>query len=151
LLARSGDKEQDEPEEIEEGEEESEGSGSSFRLKAWNQRKHPNLGYDPHTDSSPEKLPLFPDMVRDEVHPSREIPLIDQIHRLMLLWKSGDVSKVNEYLDLRGLRRNPLFHQLLQALIELAPAGGEERALMESISNHVSGVQKARDPQLFGS
>jgi putative DNA methylase len=67
--------------------------------------------------------------------------LIDQVHRLMHLWKGGDVSKVNEYLDLRGLHRNPLFHHFLQALIELAPAGSEERALMESISNHVGGRQ----------
>ena len=143
LLARRGGKEQEEPDETEneEGEEEeNEGSGSSFRLKAWNQRKNPRMGYDPATDDSAEKLPLFPDMERD-VQPSREIPLIDQVHRLMHLWKSGDVNKVNEYLDLRGARRNPLFHQLLQALIELAPAGSEERSLLESISNHVSGKQ----------
>ncbi len=138
LLARRGGKEQEEPEEGEEGEAEQEGSGSSFRLKAWNQRKNPHMGYDLATDSSPVRLPLFPDMER-EVQATREIPLIDQVHRLMHLWKSGDVSKVNEYLDLRGLRRNPLFHQLLQALIELAPAGNEERSLIESISNHVGG------------
>jgi putative DNA methylase len=36
------------------------------------------------------------------------------------------------------LRRNALFHQLLQALIELAAAGSEERLLLESISNHVT-------------
>jgi hypothetical protein len=154
ILARRGGKEENHgdtegtEEEAEEGEEK-EGSGSSFRLKAWNQRKHPNLGYDPHTDSSHEKLPLFSEM-ESEVQPGREIPLIDQVHRLMLLWKAGDVSKVNEYLDLRGLHRNPLFHQLLQALIELAPAGSEERALMESISNHVGGKQ-AQAPRLFES
>ena len=66
----------------------------------------------------------------------------------MHLWKNGDVSKVNEYLDLRGARRNPLFHQLLQALIELAPVGSEERSLLESISNHVGGKQ-ANAPRLF--
>ena len=110
------------------------------------------MGYDPHTDGSSEKLPLFPELER-EVQPSREIPLIDQIHRLMLLWKGGDVSKVNDYLDLRGLRRNPLFHQLLQALIELAPAGSEERSLMESISNHVGGRAHPApfQPELKGS
>ena len=148
LLARRGGKEQEEvDEDAESGEAEEEGSGSSFRLKAWNQRKNPRMGYDPETDSSPAKLPLFPDMER-EVTASREIPLIDQVHRLMHLWKSGDVSKVNEYLDLRGLRRNPLFHQILQALIELAPAGSEERALMESISNHVGG-KRLQTSQLF--
>jgi hypothetical protein len=31
---------------------------------------------------------------------------------------------------------------LLQALIELSPAGSEERSLLESISNHVSGNGK---------
>jgi adenine-specific DNA methylase len=149
LLARRGGKEQEEDDETEneDSEVEEEGSGSSFRLKAWNQRKQSRMGYDPATDSSAEKLPLFPDMAR-EVQPSREIPLIDQVHRLMHLWKGGDVSKVNEYLDLRGLRRNPLFHQLLQALIELAPAGSEERSLLESISNHVGG-QKSQSPKLF--
>ena len=34
-----------------------------------------------------------------------------------------------------------LRHQLLQALIELAPAGSEERALLESLSNHVGAGQ----------
>jgi len=65
------------------------------------------------------------------------VPLIDQIHRLMHLWKAGDVIKVDEYLEAKALRRNVLFQQLLQALIELAPAGSEERSLLESISNHV--------------
>jgi len=149
LLARRGGKAQEESdeEETEEGETEAEGTGSSFRIKAWSQRKNPRMGYDPATDSSAEKLPLFPDMER-EVQPIREIPLIDQVHRLMHLWKNGDVSKVNEYLDLRGARRNPLFHQLLQALIELAPVGSEERSLLESISNHVGGKQ-ANAPRLF--
>lgn len=142
LLARRGGKEKDELDESDEegGEGEAEGSGSVFRLKTWNQRKNPRMGYDPATDGSTEKLPLFPDMER-EVLPIREIPLIDQAHRLMHLWKSGDVSKVNEYLDFRGTRRNPLFLQLLQALIELAPTGGEERSLLESISNHLGGTQ----------
>ena len=64
-------------------------------------------------------------------------PLIDQVHRLMHLWKTGEVVKVNEYLDARALRQNKIFHQLLQALIELAAQGSEERSLLEKISNHV--------------
>ena len=148
LLARRGGKNvttedtESTEETLDEDEEGEEGSGSVFRLKAWHQRKNPRMGYDPATDGSAERLPLFPDLER-EVQPSREIPLIDQVHRLMHLWKSGDVSKVNEYLDLRGARRNPLFHQLLQALIELALAGSEERSLLESISNHLGGKQTA--------
>jgi hypothetical protein len=56
----------------------------------------------------------------------------------MHLWRSGEVGKVDEFLDTRGLRRSAVFHQLLQALIELAERGSEERALLESLSNHIS-------------
>lgn len=129
LLARSGKQAAaDEDEETGEEEAESEdagesesGSGSTFKLKSWQQRKGKNLGYDAGT---------------------RPAPLIDQVHRLMQLWKAGDVTAVDEYLDARALTRNLLFHQLLQALIELAPEGGDERALLESISNHVAAKDK---------
>jgi len=65
-------------------------------------------------------------------------PLIDLIHRLMHLWKAGDVIKVDDYLDSRALRRNSIFIQLLQALIELSQAGSEERSILEGLSNHVA-------------
>jgi len=94
------------------------GTGSALKLRAWNQRKAKDLGLD-----APR---------------GKTIPLIDQVHRIMRLWKAGDVVKVNEYLDQRALRSNHVFHQLLQALIELAPHASEERSLLESISNHVA-------------
>lgn len=78
------------------------------------------------------------------------VPLIDQVHRLIHLWKAGDVVKVDQYLDDKGLRRNALFHQLLQALIELAPAGSDERALLESISNHVAARGKESAERQLG-
>lgn len=56
----------------------------------------------------------------------------------MHLWRAGDQVRVNEYLDGRGLQRNPLFHHLLQALIELEPAGSDERAILEALSNHAA-------------
>ncbi len=31
-------------------------------------------------------------------------PLIDQVHRMMHLWKAGDVVRVDEYLEARGLK-----------------------------------------------
>ncbi len=103
--------------EVEDDDDEtSEGSGSKVKLKPWQQRKRAGL--------NPED--------------ARPIPLIDQTHRLMHLWRAGDVTKVDEYLEMRGLRRNVLFHYLLQSLIELAPAGSEERSLLESISNHLA-------------
>ena len=82
---------------------------------------------------------------------ARPAPLIDQAHRLMHLWRAGDEARVNDYLDDRGLKRHVLFARLLQALIELADAGSEERAILESLSNHIaarSGVAPARQARL---
>jgi len=122
LLARTGGQailvEDDEEVSEESAAEPEEGTSSTVRLKQWKQRKSASLGYNAPGTPPP--------------------PLIDQLHRLMHLWRAGDVSRVDEYLDVRGLGHNHLFHQLLQALIELAPAGSDERALIESISNHVA-------------
>ncbi|MFZ0890368.1 MAG: DUF1156 domain-containing protein [Candidatus Binataceae bacterium] len=126
ILQRTGG--QSEPED--DGEEESatetaegaeEGTGSKVRLRPWNKRIRKSMGYDGDAGAAAAK----------------PAPLIDQVHRLMHLWRAGDLIKVDEYLDSRGLRRSAIFHQLLQALIELAPAATEERSLLESISNHV--------------
>ena len=110
---------EEEGSEDERGEEPAErGSGSELKLRPWNKRASKDLGLE-----APRGKP---------------VPLIDQVHRIMRLWKAGDVVKVNEYLDQRALRANKVFHQLLQALIELAPHASEERSLLESISNHVA-------------
>jgi len=103
------------------------GSGSTLRLKAWNQRKSSGLGYEPIDRSGGD----------GSAKSYRGVPLIDQVHRLMHLWKAGDVNDVNEYLDLHGLRRSEIFKKLLQALIELAEPGSEERSILESLSNHL--------------
>lgn len=116
--------------------------GSTVKLKSWKQRNRPNMGYDPALDSLIQQkrrqpaLPGMPETTAAYAVPSREIPLIDQVHRLMHLWKEGSVNLVDDYLNMRGLRRNTLFHQLLQALIELAR--NDERATLESISNHIA-------------
>jgi hypothetical protein len=102
-----------------------EDSGSKVKLKTWAQRKGRSLGYE-----GPGGKP---------------IPLIDRIHCLMHLWKAGDLSKVDEYLDGNGLRRQELFKRLLQSLIELSPHGSEERSLLESLSNHVQARGAVKD------
>ncbi len=56
----------------------------------------------------------------------------------MHLWRDGDEARVNACIDDHGLGRHALFARLLQALIELAPAGSEERAILESLSNHIA-------------
>lgn len=91
--------------------------GSKVRLKPWSQRASKGLGLDA---------------------PGRPAPLIDQVHRLMQLWKEGDVAEVDGYADDRALRENPILPKLIQALIELAAAGSEERSTLESISNHLA-------------
>lgn len=99
--------------------EEASGSGGQFKLKAWNQRKHRNLGVEPAN--------------------GKPVPLIDQVHKLMQLWKAGDENKVNDYLEQRGLRRSDLFNQLIQSLIEKSRAEGqtEECSILEKLSNHL--------------
>lgn len=105
----------EENEDTEPDEEASSGGGDVVRLRPWSRRKRRNLGYE-----SPG---------------GRPVPLIDQVHRLMHLWKSGDVVEVNRYLDDRELRHSALFPYVLQALIELAE--GEERAILDSLMNHL--------------
>ena len=99
-------------------EESGSGGGAKVKLKPWNRRTGRNLGL--------------------EGSAGRPVPLIDQVHKLMHLWRGGDQGKVNNYLDERGLQRNALFAQILQALIELAEAGSEERSLLEALSNHLA-------------
>ncbi len=124
LLVRTGGQSKDEDDDDEGAEadeeetEEKEGTSSTVKLKPWLQRK--NAGSEPSG--------LFN---------GTSNPLIDKIHRLMHLWRVGDVSKVDEYLEIHALGYNTLFGQLLQALIELAGTGSDERALLENISNHV--------------
>jgi adenine-specific DNA methylase len=114
--------------EDEEGDDASEGgSGAKVKLKPWHRRRGRSLGM--------------------EAPGGRSAPLIDQVHKLMHLWREGDQARVNEYLDSRGLQRNALFHQLLQALIELAPPGSDERAVLEAISNHAAAHGDVRAPR----
>jgi hypothetical protein len=69
----------------------------------------------------------------------------------MHLWKAGDVVKVDDYLNGKGLRTNALFPPVLQAVIEMAGGGSEERSILESLSNHVQGrsVRAAYTPEIF--
>lgn len=140
LLVRSGGAAAEEEELTDEDSEESDeaeaeadaGSGAKVKLKAWNQRKGRNLGLD--------------------APGGQQVPLIDQAHRLMHLWKAGEEVKLNEYLEVRGLGRNALFAQLLQALVELSGAGSQERSILESISNHIAsrgGITATRQGQLI--
>lgn len=132
LLARSGKALGDEEDEGGESAEDADGdagggSGAKVRLKAWHRRRGHNLGL--------------------ETTGGRPVPMIDQVHKLMHLWRGGDQAKVDDYLDSRGLKRNALFNQLLQALIELGAAGSDERSVLESLSNHVATRERIGAPR----
>ena len=120
LLSQSGRGNAQESEDDDPGADEarSEGGGSKVKLKPWSRRRGRNLGL--------------------EAPGGRPPPLIDQVHRLMHLWRAGDQVKVDDYLDTRGLPRNALFHRILQALIELAEGDSEERSLLEALSNRAA-------------
>jgi adenine-specific DNA methylase len=134
ILIKSGGQpaEEDEEPDSESDEEPEEGTGSTMRLRPWHHRKRESLGLSME---------------------GRPAPLIDQTHRLMRLWKAGDVHRVDAYIEENGLRRNELFHRLLQSLIELARRENQadECTILESISNHVAarGVAPAAKPVLF--
>ncbi len=102
------------------------GGGSDFKLVPWSRRTARGLGV--------------------EAPGERPVPLIDRVHKLMQLWSTGEEAKVNAFLDDHGLWRHALFARLLQALIELAPADTDERAILESLSNHI-GVRAGRTKQ----
>lgn len=128
LLAQSG--KGGSSDETEEGDttEESEttGGGAKVKLKTWSRRTGRNLGLNAPS--------------------GRPAPLIDQVHKLMHLWRAGDQVKVDDYLDTGGLQRNALFNQILQALIELADAGSDERSILEALSNHVAARGNVQAP-----
>ena len=116
ILSRSGRTLLDEPED--DNETDSGGGSGKVKLLSWTRRKAKWLGH--------------------EGPGGRPVPLIDRVHRLMHLWRAGDEARVNGYIDDHGLGRHSLFSRLLQSLIELASASSEERAILESLSNHIA-------------
>ena len=110
------------------------GSGAKLKLKVWSRRRGRSLGLEGAGGLA-------------------RVPHIDQVHKLMHLWRAGDQSKVDDYLDTRGLQRSVLFGQILQALIELAEAGSDERSILEALSNHIASRGDVRAPRqraMFG-
>ena len=102
-------------------------SGGEAKLKSWDRRRSRSLG---------------------EVLPSGAAPpLIDCLHRLMQLWKTGEQSRVDAYLEGRGLWNHELFRQVAQAVLERAESGSEERSLLESIQNHLTARGGAAAPR----
>ncbi|SDM71875.1 Adenine-specific DNA methylase, contains a Zn-ribbon domain [Catalinimonas alkaloidigena] len=98
---------------------------NTLRLKTWSQRSRDSLGY--------------------EAPGGRPVPLIDQVHRLLKLFRKGEVAKVDDFVREHGLRQHPRFGDYLQAVIELAKNQSEEHSLLSSLQNHMKrqGEQRA--------
>ncbi len=105
--------------------------GNEFRLKAWSARSSQSLG--------------------EESAAGRVVPMIDQVHKLMHLWKAGNVVKVDDYLDRHSLRRSQIFSRLIQALIEQSrrdSKNSDERSILERLANHLKSVGSTSQPGL---
>ncbi len=109
------------------------GKGSSagtMRLKAWSRRKSRSLGEPDANGATPA--------------------LVDSLHKVMQLWKTGEQSRVDGYLEARGLWSNTLFARVVQAVLDQAAGGTEERSLLESVQNHLSAKGGRRAPRYVG-
>ena len=106
-------------------------SGGEAKLKPWDRRRSRGLGEPSPSGASP--------------------PLIDCLHRLMQLWKTGEQSRVDAYLEARGLWSQELFRQVAQAVLERAEPGSEERSILESIQNHLTARGGAAAPRYAGT
>lgn len=129
-----GDAEDEEEADPDSAEAEVSGTGSQVRLRRWDQRRRKTLGL--------------------EGVGGRPVPLIDRMHRLMQMWKAGDVTKVDTFIDQAALGRDPMFAKIVQAVIELAGQEGrsDEAAILQAISNHLhgrAGITPARQAVLL--
>jgi adenine-specific DNA methylase len=106
-------------------------SGGEAKLKPWDRRQSRGLGEPSPSGASP--------------------PLIDCLHRLMRLWRTGEQSRVDAYLEARGLWNQELFRQVAQAVLERAEPGSEERSILESIQNHLTARGGAAAPRYAGT
>ena len=106
-------------------------SGGEAKLRPWDRRKSRSLG-EPSSSGAPPAL-------------------IDCLHKLMQLWKTGEQSRVDAYLEARGLWNHELFRQVAQAVLERAEPGAEERAILESIQNHLTARGGAAAPRYAGA
>ena len=115
LLSRKQGRGEGEDEGEDEGREGGPSSGDKARLKQWNRRRR-DVGR-PGADGSPP-------------------PLVDCVHQAMRLWEDGDRGRVDAYLNERGLPHNELFRRVVQAVLELAEKGSDERRILESLQQH---------------
>ena len=96
-----------------------------------------------HAKADKYKLVSWQERVRDEKlgesTPNHPAPLIDKLHRLMLLLKQNRADDVQAKYEEWGLAGDPAFPRVLQAVRELALKDheGEEQRLVESLASQL--------------
>ena len=96
-----------------------------------------------HAKADKYKLVSWQERVRDEKlgesTPNHPAPLIDKLHRLMLLLKQNRADDVQAKYEEWGLAGDPAFPRVLQAVRELALEDheGEEQRLVESLASQL--------------
>ena len=101
LLVRTGGQEAEEDGDSEaeaaDGRETTAGSGSQVKLKPWNQRRRSGMGYPSTAEPSYGQKQATKQMklldLESKQPKTRLVPLIDQVHRLLHLWKAGEVAE----------------------------------------------------------
>lgn len=83
-------------------------------------------------------------------------PLIDALHRGMLLWKTEKRRELVQYLQERGLFEFEPFWKLAQALFEVLPRDSEDWKLVNTLLSERAtlrseGMKTTAQTQLFGS
>lgn len=72
-------------------------------------------------------------------------PLIDQVHRAMATWKSGNREKMLRHIKTVGSDANNSFWRVLSSLKELLPEGDDRTQVQEIIANSADLIQHCHD------
>ena len=94
------------------------GSGNARKLLGHTERTSDRIGY---------------------AHTSGRVPMIDMIHRIMKFWDANESAYINAYFHEHGLKENPLFTAVVQALIETSSQSSSERSLLETLIGYEPG------------
>ncbi len=68
-------------------------------------------------------------------------PLIDQVHRAMFIWQTGDRGKILSHIRKVGSEASNPFWRVLASLKELLPEGDDLKQVNELISNSADLIQ----------
>jgi hypothetical protein len=106
-------------------------------------------------DGSNSRLAVLADRAdRAHLGDDKNDPLIDQLHRAMLLWKAEDRAGLVRYLHGHDLEDHVGFWRLAQALFEVMPRDAEDWKLVSALLGERNTLQteiKRRDAALSSS